>query len=58
MPSGAFRKLSLLPLLISLATIAGAQSFRVQCPVSTITHPDPNNQGINNYEPAYTGPTQ
>ena len=58
MPSGAFRKLSLLPLLISLATIAGAQSFRVQCPVSTITHPDPTNQGINNSEPAYTGPTQ
>jgi FtsP/CotA-like multicopper oxidase with cupredoxin domain len=34
-----------------------AQSFRVQCPTSTITHPDPNNTGVNNTEPAYTGPT-
>src|SRR5256885_1171168 len=30
-----------------------AQSFRVQCPTSTITHPGANN----NSEPAYTGPT-
>ena len=58
MPSGAIRKLSLLPLLISLATLAGAQSFRVQCPTSTITHPDPGNTGVNNSEPAYSGPTQ
>lgn len=33
------------------------QSFRVQCPTSTITHPDPNNTGVNNTEPPYTGPT-
>jgi hypothetical protein len=34
-----------------------AQSFRVQCPTSTITHPDPNNAGVNNTEPTYNGPT-
>ena len=37
---------------------ANAQSFRVQCPTSTITHPDPKNSGVNNAEPAYNGPTQ
>jgi FtsP/CotA-like multicopper oxidase with cupredoxin domain len=30
----------------------------VQCPTSTITHPDPNSTGVNNTEPNYTGPTQ
>ena len=49
-----------------------AQSFRVQCPVSTITHPivpippnktidcsaNPTTPGCNNTEPAYNGPTQ
>jgi hypothetical protein len=43
-----------------------AQSFRVQCPISTITHPlsgtncttSPLNPGCNNSEPAYNGPTQ
>ena len=40
-------------LLVCVATIgASAQSFRVQCPSSTITHP-----GDNNTEPAYNGPT-
>lgn len=50
----------LLPILaLSLApAIASAQSFRVQCPTSTITHPDPSNAGVNNTEPAYNGPTQ
>src|SRR5450631_931862 len=44
--------------LVCLAIgVAGAQSFRVQCPTSTITHPDPKNMGVNNSEPAYTGPT-
>ncbi|MBV8741703.1 MAG: multicopper oxidase domain-containing protein [Sinobacteraceae bacterium] len=33
---------------------AAAQSFRVQCPTSTLTHPNAAN---NNAEPAYTGPT-
>ena len=33
---------------------AAAQSFRVQCPTSTITHPVAAN---NNAEPAYAGPT-
>jgi Multicopper oxidase len=44
--------------LVCLATVtASAQSFRVQCPTSTITHPDPSGTGVNNAEPAYTGPT-
>ena len=48
----------LLPLLLCLAPLsARAQSFRVQCPTSTITHPDPGNKGVNNAEPAYNGPT-
>src|SRR5437773_5121061 len=34
--------------------VANAQSFRVQCPTSTITHPNAAN---NNSEPAYTAPT-
>ena len=45
---------------------AVSQSFRVQCPTSTITHPltgtacsaNPTNPGCNNTEPAYNGPTQ
>ena len=46
-------------LLVAFATVAAsAQSFRVQCPTSTITHPDPANAGVNNSEPAYNGPTQ
>ncbi len=41
-------------LLLWLATVgARAQSFKVQCPTSTITHPAANN----NSEPAYLGPT-
>ena len=55
MASGAIRKLSLLPLLVGLVTMAGAQSFRVQCPTSTITHPSSLTNV--NTEPAYTGPT-
>ncbi len=43
-------------LLVCLATVAAnAQSFRVQCPTTTITHP--SNLHNNNSEPAYTGPT-
>ena len=46
-------------LLVCFATLgATAQSFRVQCPNSTITHPDPTSTGVNNAEPAYSGPTQ
>jgi FtsP/CotA-like multicopper oxidase with cupredoxin domain len=37
------------------AVSVSAQSFRVQCPTSTITHPSSLNN--NNAEPAYTGPT-
>jgi FtsP/CotA-like multicopper oxidase with cupredoxin domain len=51
-------RLGLPTLLLALLSLpAGAQSFRVQCPTSTITHPDPNNTGVNNAEPAYVGPT-
>ena len=40
--------------LLSLSVApAFAQSFRVQCPTSTITHPGTNNDS----EPAYAGPT-
>src|SRR5258705_1519561 len=55
------RKLQHIGLLITfvcLATgVAKAQSFQVQCPTNTITHPDLSNAGVNNSEPAYTGPT-
>jgi hypothetical protein len=46
-------------LVLAFAAVAvSAQSFRVQCPTSTITHPDPASSGVNNSEPAYNGPTQ
>jgi FtsP/CotA-like multicopper oxidase with cupredoxin domain len=44
-----------LGLLSAFALPAMAQSFRVQCPTNTITHP--SNLHDNNSEPAYTGPT-
>ena len=45
--------------LVCFATVAAsAQSFRVQCPTSTITHPDTTNSGVNSSEPPYNGPTQ
>jgi Multicopper oxidase len=53
--------------LVFLGTLgARGQSFRVQCPTSTITHPlngtncttNPTGAGCNNTEPAYNGPTQ
>jgi hypothetical protein len=50
-------------LLICFATVAAsAQSFRVQCPTSTVTHPvkdstHPNLPVDNNSEPLYNGPT-
>ena len=50
--------LFLVALILVALTPASAQSFRVQCPTSTITHPDPTNSGVNNAEPAYNGPTQ
>jgi len=43
-----------LGLLSAFAVPAMAQSFRVQCPTSTITHPTAAN---NNSEPAYAAPT-
>ena len=57
-------------LLVAFATVAAsAQSFRVQCPTFTVTHPltpasgvncsaTPTAAGCNNSEPAYNGPTQ
>ena len=42
-----------LGLLSAFAAPAVAQTFRVQCPSSTITHPAANNDA----DPAYTGPT-
>jgi hypothetical protein len=52
----AIRKLhqvGLLTLVVSLMTVAAsAQSFQVQCPTTTITHPT-----AANVEPAYVGPT-
>src|SRR5213082_4328940 len=43
-----------LGLLSTFALPAMAQSFRVQCPTNTVTHPNPAN---NNLEPTYVGPT-
>jgi FtsP/CotA-like multicopper oxidase with cupredoxin domain len=40
--------------IVVAAIPAAAQSFRVQCPTSTITHPNAAN---NSSEPAYLGPT-
>ncbi|HUD63109.1 MAG TPA: multicopper oxidase domain-containing protein [Candidatus Sulfotelmatobacter sp.] len=46
-------------LLVAFQTVAAsAQSFRVQCPTNTITHPDTTPaQLVNSAEPAYSGPT-
>jgi hypothetical protein len=41
-------------LTVVSAPLATSQSFRVQCPTRTVTHPNGAN---NNAEPAYTGPT-
>ena len=46
--------LFVLAIICVAALPATAQSFRVQCPTSTITHPTAAN---NNSEPAYSGPT-
>src|ERR1700732_2137514 len=46
---------SLAVFTLAPATCATAQSFRVQCPTSTITHPSTLNN--NNAEPAYSVPT-
>jgi len=55
MPHSKFCPLWFQFVLICLAAVAAsAQSFRVQCPASTITHPTATG---NNSEPAYNGPT-
>jgi hypothetical protein len=51
---GVTAALSLSVFLLVAAVPAIAQSFRVQCPTSTITHPNAAN---NNSEPAYLGAT-
>src|ERR1700692_1328715 len=49
-------RLGLPTILLALLSLpAAAQSFRVQCPTSTITHPT---AASNNSEPAYIKPTQ
>ena len=48
-------RLFLVVLVSVAATSASAQSFRVQCPTSTITHPAALHN--NDAEPAYSGPT-
>jgi len=54
----ASRKIGMYLFLVALVGVAAlpasAQSFRVQCPTSTLTHPNAAN---NNSEPAYAGPT-
>src|SRR6202171_1057200 len=54
----ASRKMGMYLFLVVLVCVAAlpatAQSFRVQCPGSTITHPTAAN---NNADPAYTAPT-
>src|SRR5229473_897889 len=54
MSSRIARTILSLSVLIVGTFAASAQSFRVQCPTSTITHPNAAN---NNAEPAYNGPT-
>ena len=50
--------LSLAVFILVSDRLAIAQSFRVQCPTTTITHPDMTKaQLVNSSEPAYTGPT-
>src|ERR1700692_449462 len=46
-----------LTLIAFAAVTASAQSFRVQCPASTITHPVVSATQDNNSEPRYTGAT-
>jgi FtsP/CotA-like multicopper oxidase with cupredoxin domain len=46
-----------LTLIAFAAVTASAQSFRVQCPASTITHPVVNATQDNNSEPSYTAAT-
>ena len=47
------RQCLLVVLICAAGLAARAQSFQVQCPTSTITHPD----AVNDMEPAYTGAT-
>src|SRR5947209_2630660 len=51
MANSALRKLLHLSFVVSLTTVASAQSFRVQCPSTTLTHPTASDS-----EPPYLGP--
>src|SRR5947209_7107697 len=51
MANSALRKLLHLSFVVSLTTVASAQSFRVQCPSTTLTHPTASDS-----EPPYVGP--
>jgi hypothetical protein len=55
---GLIGLLSAMVMGLFAAGAAEAQSFRVQCPSSTITHPTGTGYNNNNSEPAYNGPTQ
>ena len=58
MAGSVSRKLFALSVLLTLTILANAQSFKVQCPTSTVTHPDTTQtQLVNSSEPAYTAPT-
>jgi len=59
MASRKIRTVLFLVALVSLAALpVTAQSFRVQCPTSTITHPDHSTgQLLNSSEPQYNAPT-
>jgi FtsP/CotA-like multicopper oxidase with cupredoxin domain len=51
-------RLGLPTILLALLSLpAAAQSFRVQCPTTTITHPTTVAGVNNNAEPTYSGPT-
>ena len=53
---GASLCLSVFLLVLTVPSVA--QSFRVQCPTRTITHPDTTTtQMVNSSEPGYVGPT-
>ena len=56
MASSAIRKLFLLPVPLSLAAMAVAQFFLVQCPTSAVTHHTALHS--NNFEPSYSGLTR
>ena len=54
--AGVFLSFTILSLGVVMQ--ADAQSFKVLCPTTTVTHPNPSgNPLVNNQEPEYKGPT-